>query len=316
MPKTRANQGDGSSGCKWPLIDSKETRGTVPLVCLKDALIKGRQYLKEQQNPLFNLEAQVLLSHVTGIDRTGLFMRDDQALTVEQQQHYQKLLERRAQGEPVAYLIGHKEFMGMDFIVTPDVLIPRPDTEMMVETALRFFRDNQDYPLLAIDVGTGSGAIAVSLAALLEELQVYAVDISRAALEVARQNAQRLGVKERVRFHLGNLLEPVMGELAGKVSMITANLPYIPCGEIPFLMKDVRDFEPHLALDGGPDGLDLYRLLLPQAHKLLQPGGLLLMEIGPGQGQGAQHILPPEQWQGTVRRDLAERERLMVAEKK
>lgn len=283
---------------------------------INEALIRARQYLKEHQNPSAHLDAQVLLSHVTGIDRIGLIMQQDQALTVDQQQHYQRLLERRAQGEPVAYLTGHKEFMGLDFIVSPDVLIPRPDTEMMVETALEFFRHNPVRPLLALDVGTGSGAIAISLAARLEELQVYAIEISPAALGVARQNAQRLGVKERVHIKLGNLLEPVMGELAGKVSLITANLPYVPCGDIPALMKDVRDFEPHLALDGGPDGLDLYRLLLPQAHKLLQPGGLLLMEIGPGQGQAAQNILAPEQWQGTVLKDLAGRERLVVAEKK
>lgn len=282
---------------------------------IKEALTKGRQYLKEQQNPAAHLDARVLLTHVTGIDRTGLIMRNDQALTVDQQQHYQRLLQRRAQGEPVAYLVGHKEFMGLDFIVTPAVLIPRPDTEMMVETALKFFRANPDRPLLAIDVGTGSGAIAVSLAVLLAELQVYAIDISPAALGVTSQNTQRLGVKERVHIKLGNLLEPVLGDLVEKVSIITANLPYIPSEDILTLMKDVKDFEPNLALDGGPDGLDLYRLLLPQAHKLLQPGGLLLMEIGPGQGQAALSILPLEQWQSAVLNDLAGRERLVVAEK-
>ncbi|GAB6179308.1 peptide chain release factor N(5)-glutamine methyltransferase [Desulfotomaculum defluvii] len=280
---------------------------------IKEALIMGRQYLRVQQNPSANLDAQVLLSHVTGIDRTGLIIRDDQALTAAQLQHYQELLERRAQGEPVAYLIGRKEFMGMDFIVTPDVLIPRPETEVLVETALQFFHNNTDYPTLVIDVGTGSGAIAISLAALVEGLQVYAIDISEAALGVAMQNAQRMGVKERVHFQLGNLLEPVLTKLEEKVSIITANLPYVPSGDIPSLMKDVRDFEPYLALDGGPDGLDLYRLLLPQAYSLLRLGGLLILEIGPGQGQGAQKILPPEQWQSKVVKDLAGRERLVVA---
>lgn len=283
---------------------------------IKEALIKGRQYLREQQNPSANLDAQVLLSHVTGIDRTGLIIRDDQDLSAVQLQQYQKLLERRAQGEPVAYLIGHKEFMGMDFVVSPDVLIPRPETEMLVEKALQFFHNNHDDPKLAIDVGTGSGAIAVSLAVFVEDLQVHAIDISEAALGVAQQNAQKFGVKERVHFQQGNLLKPVPSKLEGQVSIITANLPYVPQGDIPSLMKDVRDFEPHLALDGGPDGLDLYRLLLLQAHMLLRLGGLLLMEIGPGQGQGAQKILPPEQWQPTLLNDLAGRERLVVAGKK
>ncbi|ABO51671.1 [protein release factor]-glutamine N5-methyltransferase [Desulforamulus reducens MI-1] len=283
---------------------------------IREALVKGRQYLKEQQIDSFQLDAQVLLSQVTGIDRTGLFMRQEQPLTPQQQEKYQILLERRAQGEPVAYLIGRKEFMGRDFVVTPDVLIPRPDTELMVETAVKFFHKNSSCPPVAVDVGTGSGAIAVSLASLVQELQVYAIDLSEAALKVARQNAERLGMKERVHFQQGNLLEPLLKTMGEEVSIITANLPYVPSGDIPTLMRDVKEFEPHLALDGGPDGLDLYRLLIPQAYRLLQPGGLLLMEIGPGQGTGAKKILPAGQWQGTVLKDLAGRERLVLAEKK
>lgn len=283
---------------------------------IHQALIKGRQYLKQQNVASYSLDSQVLLSHITGLDRTGLITRGDQPLTPAQLQQYEKLLERRAGGEPVAYLTGHKEFMGLDFIVSPAVLIPRPDTELMVERAVSLLRQSGARPLPAVDVGTGSGAIAVTLAHLVPGLQVYAIDISPDALEVARQNAARHGVADRVKFCQGNLLEPIPADLQGKVSVITANLPYIPSGDISGLMTDVKDFEPHLALDGGPDGLALYRKLIPRAHRLLHPGGHLLMEIGPGQGAAAKALLPAASWTARLELDLAGRERLVEGEKR
>jgi len=282
---------------------------------IQEALQKGRHYLKNRNISSPALDAQVLLSAVTGLDRTELVLKGDQPLLPEQQERYQRLLERRAVGEPVAYLTGHKEFMGLDFKVTPSVLIPRPDTELLVETARELLDRSKGRPV-AVDVGTGSGAIAVSLAVLLPNLQVHAVDISAPALVVARENAQRHRVAERVRFHLGSLLEPLAPELKGGVSLIAANLPYIPAGDMAGLMTDVKDFEPKLALDGGPDGLDLYRELVPQAYRYLHPGGSLLMEIGPGQGEGACLLLPEDRWSARVKADLAGRERLVVAEKR
>ena len=282
---------------------------------LRQALTLGRELLKLHNTPSYSIDAQVLLSKITGLDRTGLLLKEELTLTDEQQQQYKNLLDRRAWGEPVAYLTGSKEFMGLDFIVTPAVLIPRPDTELMVETALTFLK-SEGGGSLAADVGTGSGAIAVSMANFVPGLQVYAIDLSPDALDIARQNATLHQVDQRVNFLQGNLLQPIPEDLQGRVSVITANLPYIPSGEISGLMPDVKDYEPHLALDGGCDGLDLYRLLMPQAYNLLKSGGLLLMEIGPGQGEGAKKILPEEQWQAEVKLDLAHRERLVVAKKK
>lgn len=282
---------------------------------IQDALIGGRKYLKEHNILSFNLDTQVLLCQVTGLDRTGLIVKSDRSLNHEQQEQYEKLLKRRAAGEPVAYLTGQKEFMGLDFVVTPAVLIPRPDTELMVETAVAMLKGSRDLPLVAVDVGTGSGAIAVSMACLVPGLQVHAVDLSASALKVAGQNATRHGVAQRVTFHLGNLLDPVENDLQGKVNVITANLPYIATGDIPGLMPDVKDYEPRLALDGGADGLELYRKLVPQACRCLLPGSCLLMEIGPGQGEGAKNIFPPQQWTVQIQRDLAARERLVVGEK-
>lgn len=283
---------------------------------IRDALGMGRQYLNLHHIQSGHLDAQVLLSKVTGLDRTGLLLQGEVALTAEQQQAYRNLLDRRAWGEPVAYLTGSKEFMGLDFMVSPAVLIPRPDTELLVETALEHLKKTDRSNPLAVDVGTGSGAIAISLAHLVPELKVHAIDLSAKALEIAKQNARLHRVEDRVHFLQGNLLKPLPSELKGKISVITANLPYIPSGDIPGLMTDVKDFEPHLALDGGMDGLDLYRLLLPDAYNFLQPGGLLLMEIGPGQGEPARNILPSHLWHSQIKHDLAHRERLVMAEKK
>ena len=283
---------------------------------LRQALTLGRELLKLHNSPSYIIDAQVLLSKVTGLDRTGLLQKEDVELTDEQQQQYKNLLDRRAWGEPVAYLTGSKEFMGLDFVVSPAVLIPRPDTELMVETALAFLQSQGEGACLAADVGTGSGAIAVSLANYLPGLQVYAIDLSPDALAIAGQNAILHQVDRRVTLLQGNLLQPISLELSGRLNVITANLPYIPSGEIAGLMSDVKDYEPHLALDGGCDGLDLYRLFLPQAYNLLKPGGLLLMEIGPGQGEAAKKMLPEERWQAEIKLDLACRERLVVAQRK
>ena len=281
---------------------------------LRQALTMGRELLKLHNNPSYTIDAQVLLSKVTGLDRTGLLLKEDLVLSEEQQQQYKNLLDRRAWGEPVAYLTGSKEFMGLDFLVSPAVLIPRPDTELMVETALAFLKAEEEN-CRAIDVGTGSGAIAISLAHFIPGLQVYAIDLSPDALQVAKENASLHRVDQRVTFLQGDLLQPITDDLQGQVSVITANLPYIPSGEIAGLMPDVKDYEPHLALDGGCDGLDLYRLLIPKAYSLLKPGGLLLMEIGPGQGASAQKTLPEAQWQTEIKLDLAHRERLVIAQK-
>ena len=295
---------------KWPIQEV-----THPMN-LRQALTMGRELLKLHNCPSYSIDAQVLLSKVTGLDRTGLLLKEEVVLTDEQQQQYKNLLDRRAWGEPVAYLTGSKEFMGLDFVVSPAVLIPRPDTELMVETALAFLQSQGEGACLAADVGTGSGAIAVSLANYLPGLQVYAIDLSPDALAIAGQNAILHQVDRRVTLLQGNLLQPISLELSGRLNVITANLPYIPSGEIAGLMSDVKDYEPHLALDGGCDGLDLYRLLLPQAYNLLKPGGLLLMEIGPGQGEAAKKMLPEERWQAEIKLDLACRERLVVAQRK
>lgn len=292
------------------------------------ALDQARGYLQKQGIENAPLEAEVLLAHCTGLTRVGLYRDSRRQLTARELESFWDLVKRRAAREPVAYLIGHREFMGLDFLVNPDVLIPRPETELLVETALVLLKGAAGSPslpddkdkgepfLLLADVGTGSGAIAVSLAHYLPGSRIYATDLSSAALEVARKNALRQGVAGRIIFLEGDLLVPVKERLqAGRLSLITANLPYIPTKELGRLMPDVRHYEPVLALDGGCDGLALYRRLIPQARELLIPGGHLLMEIDPAQVPLIAPLLPSSRWRFEIRPDLAGRPRLVVATK-
>jgi release factor glutamine methyltransferase len=277
-------------------------------------LKRATERLRASGSDTPRLDAEVLLAHLLGRDRVYLFRETGRTLPEEIARRYRALVGRRAAGEPVAYLTGSKEFMGLDFTVGPHVLIPRPETELVVEYALAVLAGRSGSRRIAVDVGTGSGAVAVSLARLAPGAQVYATDISEQALAVARANAGRHGVD--VRFYCGDLLTPLQGVLGpASAVVITANLPYIPSGDIPGLPREVRCYEPALALDGGPDGLGLYRRLVPGAYSLLAPGGCLLMEIAPDQGDRALELTPPPRWRARVLRDLAGRPRLVAAQK-
>lgn len=222
--------------------------------------------------------AQAILAHVLGRDRAWLLAHPEVGLTSERSIQFTALLARAKQGEPLAYLTGEREFCGLAFTVTPDVLIPRPETEGLVNVALRWCEQHSRPAFHLVDVGTGSGAIAITLAARLPQASITAVDVSPAALAVARHNAARHGVAEHIEFVRGNLLE----DLSGLFDAILANLPYIPTDLLQTL--DVIHWEPPLALDGGPDGLGLIRVLVRQTASRLLPGGLLALEIQYDQG--------------------------------
>lgn len=222
------------------------------------------------------LDAHVLLGEILGVNRAYLLAHPEATLTPEQVERFEAWVERCAAGEPVAYILGRRAFYDRDLLMTPDVLIPRPETELLLENALAWVGSRA---LVAADIGTGSGALAVTLAANRPNVQVYAVDISSAALAVARRNAEASAVS--VQFYEGDLLLPLI-ERGIKVDLIMANLPYIASDEIPTLA--VSRYEPHLALDGGADGLDQIRRLLRQVPQVAYPGALILLEIGAGQG--------------------------------
>lgn len=255
----------------------------MPQVALRWAL----RQLESPGNESHVRDARILLRHVLGCTEEALIVRM-RALTPEQGTSFQKLVSRRSQGEPIAYITGKKEFMGLEFAVDRRVLIPRPETELLVERALELWGCNlatvpssppmvndTPHPTFA-DVGTGSGVIAVSIARHLPLAKIYATDISADALAVARKNALAHGVANRLVFLQGDLLRA----LSEPVHVIVCNPPYIPLGEVPGLDPDVRDYEPHLALAGGADGVAAYRDILADLPHYLLPGGCVLFEIG------------------------------------
>ncbi len=248
---------------------------------IREALTQATQHLTQAGLQQPRLDAQVLLCHVLEVERATLYTYPNRQLTQEQEQRFNALLTRRAQGEPVAYLTGHKEFYSLDFLVDSRVLIPRPETEHLVDEALKVIQsmlEARQQPVVA-DIGTGSGIIPITLAVHEPRLPyLYACDISSDALEVARLNCQLHHVEQRVRLLHGNLLDP----LPEPVDVLIANLPYVGTDEMSMLDTDVRDYEPRLALFSGPQGLDLLHRFLLDAQQpgKLKPGATVLLEIG------------------------------------
>lgn len=236
-----------------------------------------KQYFTEKGVASPRLDAEVLLSHILGTDRMYLYVNFDQPLEARELAAFREAVKKRAQRQPVAYITGTKEFMGLAFAVTPAVLIPRPDTEILVECALARL-NGRDEPLVA-DIGTGSGAIIVSLLAKLPAARGVGVDCSAEALAIAKANAARLGVGERLELKRGDLFAPV----AGKVfDAIVSNPPYIADAELSGLEAELR-YEPRAALAGGSDGLNFYRRLVAGGAALLKAGGFMALEVGAGQ---------------------------------
>lgn len=248
-------------------------------------------------------DAETLALHLLHRDRAWMHAHPEATLTDAQASALRALLQRRAGGEPLQYITGHQEFFGLDLHVTRDVLIPRPETEHLVEAVLHWASTQSHGSLRLLDVGTGSGAIALALAAHLPEAFVTAVDISADALDVAGQNAGRLGLAQKVRFLESDLLDALAAELRGgqRFDAIASNPPYIPLADFPTLAPEVREHEPATALFAGADGLDIYRRLLPAAWEALRPGGLLAMEFGFGQSDGMERLFamqPEGSWCG------------------
>jgi release factor glutamine methyltransferase len=259
------------------------------------------------------LEAQVLLAHLLNRPRSWILARPEAPLPLLLSNQYVSLILRLVRGEPLAYLTGRQEFFGLPFEVTPDVLIPRPETELMVETALRWLTGRRDRtirparPLLAVDLGTGSGCIAAALAVHAAEVRVIAADVSARALAVAARNLANLGVSDRVHLLQADLLTP----LRGRIDLLCADLPY--CLATPLTQLPVIRYEPRLALDGGPDGLRLIARALGQTAALLAMDGLALYEIEESQGLAARDLAEKyfSQANISVEKDLSAKDRLL-----
>ncbi|MFW6188804.1 MAG: peptide chain release factor N(5)-glutamine methyltransferase [Planctomycetota bacterium] len=241
-------------------------------------------YFAEQGIPEPRLNAQVLLAHVMDTERIMLYARFDEQVDPEKRAEFRRLVRRRASREPLQYLVGGWEFYGRHFALTPAVLVPRQETELLAEKCLEKVPEGTDW--WAADIGTGSGVIAVTLACERPGLELIAVDSSAEALEVAARNAARHGVEDRIRLGEDDLAEPLPGLLPpGRegVELLVSNPPYVPTDRIASLEPEVRDWEPRAALDGGEDGLHVIRRLVPQAAEHLLRGGWLVLELGEGQ---------------------------------
>lgn len=266
------------------------------------------EYFERQGTDSPRLTAELLLAHALGCDRVRLYVDFDRPLNKDELAAFRSLVTRRASGEPTYFILGRREFYGRPFHVDPRVLIPRPETEHLVDAALEKLPEDAPGPVL--DLCTGSGAIAVSLAAERQALAVVATDLSAGALEVAALNARALGVEGRVELLNGDLYEPVAGRV---FELIVANPPYLRSGEIDGLSREVRR-EPRGALDGGPDGLDLVRRIAAQAPGALAPGGWLMLEIGAEQGEATRTLFEAAGLvDAQVRKDLAGLDRIALA---
>ena len=319
---------------------------------IRSALKQGLARLRAANISSHTLAAELLLLHATGRTRTSLYSHPEDQLTESESQNYLSLIERRAAGVPTQHLTGKQEFWGLEFEVTPDVLIPRPETEHVIEVALdrlalRNLRVEKSQimsgeGLLIADLGTGSGCIAIALAKELPEANLYALDISQAALAVAQRNAGRLGFSNRITFLESNLLEnlsvtprqatestqraqksptcdpgsPVTSRQSPLFDLIVSNPPYIGRREAATLAREVRDHEPAIALFGGEEGYELYADLITQSASNLKPGGILVLELGHDSRPAVEPLFDSPAWTRVgVSNDLATIPRVIAAEK-
>lgn len=257
------------------------------------------------------LEAELLLASVLGIERIQLYVRFDQPLAEDEVARYRELVKRRGRHEPVHYILGRREFWSLDLAVERGVLIPRPDTECLIEEVLAHLGATPP-PTRVADVGTGSGAIAIALAKERPTLEVWAGDIAEVPLRVAADNAQRHGVSERVHVVRADLLAALAEVAGGPFDIVASNPPYISEHELATLEPHVREHEPREALVGGADGLELIRRLEGELDRGLRPGGALFVEIGSGQGEAVRALLAPRFAEVRVRRDYAGLDRVVV----
>jgi len=299
---------------------------------LRQALQTGLKTLLESGVPSPELAAELLLMHILGRDRGYLYAYPEAEISEEITRRYFQSVAERATGKPTQYITGHQEFWGLDLEVTPDVLIPRPETEHVVEAVIDLARRqgfDRETPLRIVDVGTGSGCIALALAAEFPRAILFATDISRPALDVASRNAARLGMAERVKFLETDLLAFFLDARApgqdfsqgpnesflGAFDFVVSNPPYVAADELDRVQREVRQFEPRIAWGGLERGDEVYRRLIPQARSVLRPGGWLIVEIGYNMGGTVPALLRDDWTEVEVRPDLAGIPRVVLAQR-
>jgi release factor glutamine methyltransferase len=281
-------------------------------VTVLEVIQRSADFLSKKGVESPRLQVELLLAHLLGMPRMKLYLNFERTLTEDELEKLRELVKRRGNREPLQHIVGTTNFCGRDFLVNRNVLIPRPETEILAERAWSFLSTSNSQPATALDFGTGSGCLAVMLAINCPTAEIHALDISANALDVARENAKRHNVSDRIKFHQGDgFLAPPAEK---KFDLIVANPPYIPREEIPTLEAEVREYDPKLALDGGIDGLNFYRMLAEQAASRLVSGGKLMMEFGEGQAAATREIFEMQMWiVEAVERDYSQRERFLIA---
>jgi release factor glutamine methyltransferase len=285
-------------------------------ISLQELLRTATHVLTDAGIPDGRREAETLIAHFLTCTRLDLYRADPVSLDPDQQEAFKELIDRRALREPLQYILGMQEFWGLEFRVTTDTLIPRPETELLIEAVLEQL-GRPARPITLVDLCTGTGCLAITLGRLYPAAQIVATDRSPAALDVARSNALRHGMTERIKFLEGDLLEPLasMG-LHERTDAMTANPPYVPAEELDRLQPEVRFHEPRLALNGGCDGLDYYRRILPGALEFVRPGGRLFLEVGIRQATPVHVMAEQNGWRiDQIKKDLAGVDRVIVLTK-
>lgn len=277
----------------------------TPLV---EVLTRTTEYFKQRGIPSARLDAELLVGHLLGLDRVAVYLAFDRPLGEPELERLRPLVRRRGAREPLAWVIGEKEFYGHPFTVTPGVLVPRPDTETLVEAALALIPEAGEEPVFVADVGSGSGCIGLTLALERPAVRLYAIDLSPEALACTRANVERHGLKERVAVRAGDGLGAVPADRP--VDWVVSNPPYIPTAAIAALAPEIRDHEPRLALDGGPDGLAAYRVLVPAAAKRARRG--VLVEVGDDQAPAVAALMEAEGLTVSLRADLTKVDRVVI----
>ncbi len=282
-----------------------------------DVIQKSAEFLGKKGIDSPRLQAELLLAHRLGMPRMKLYLNFERVLTAAEIEVVRELIRRRGQREPLQHIIGSTSFCGLEIAVNRHVLVPRPETELLAEAGWKFLRQSPTNhqtpaspPPSALDFGTGSGCIAIALAMNCPKARIVALDASPAALEVAKQNA--VGVAERIEFLAGKDFTVLPG--GSQFDLVISNPPYIPTAEIASLQPEVRDYDPRAALDGGPDGLDFYRLLASKTPAFLKPAGKVMLEFGDGQADAVRGIFGAQKWVvEAVKEDYSRRQRILIA---
>jgi release factor glutamine methyltransferase len=281
-------------------------------VTVLEGIQKSTEFLARKDVEAPRLQAELLLAHLLKLPRMKLYLNFERVLSRSEVEELRACVQRRGRREPVQHILGSTSFCGLEIIVNPHVLVPRPETEVLAEAGWTFLAARGSQPSACLDFGTGSGCLAIALASRCPATTVHALDVSPQAIAVARQNAAAHGLTGRIQFHTGDGLGALPSRL--RFDLIVANPPYIPTAEIDSLQPEVRDHDPRCALDGGPDGLDFYRRLAAQAPAFLAPQGRFMMELGDGQSPAVCRILQDQNWiVEAVREDYTQHPRVAIA---